>query len=59
MTKYEFVEKVFDECRDVPTAMTVEDAAIDLMNFRADEWDVPDDLTAEEYAEIWNGMVNA
>jgi len=58
MTKEEFVFNLFDTCSDIPTTMTLEDAENDLRNFRAEEWDVPDDLSAEEYAELWNGMVS-
>lgn len=37
--------------------MTVEGAEADLRNLRAEGIEVPEDLTAEEYAEMWNEMV--
>lgn len=37
--------------------MTVEGAEADLRNLRAEGIEVPEDLTAEEYAAMWNEMV--
>lgn len=56
MGKWDFVAALFDAYRDTPTMMTVEDAENDLRTFRAEGWDVPSDLTAEEYADIWNEL---
>ena len=58
MTKREFVENLFNENRNGnPELMDIETAENDLNNFRLDGWDIPEDLTAEEYAEIWNDLV--
>ena len=48
-----FVADLFDNAIDA-APMTVEIAAADLDNFRNEGWDVPEDLTPEEYADIWN-----
>ena len=58
MTKREFVENLFNENRNGnPELMDIETAENDLNNFRLDGWDIPEDLTAEEYAEIWNNLI--
>ena len=57
MTTYEFVRNLFDADRNGVGRITVEDAALDLRNFRAEGWDLPDDITPEAYAEIWNGFL--
>lgn len=58
MTKREFVENLFNENRNGnPELMDIETAENDLNNFRLDGWDIPEDLTADEYAEIWNSLV--
>lgn len=49
-----FVADLFDNALD-SAPMTTDIAAEDLSRFRAEDgWDVPEDLTPEEYAEIWN-----
>ena len=48
-----FVADLFDSALDT-SQMTAELAAEDLDRFRSEGWNVPEDLTAEEYAEIWN-----
>lgn len=50
-----FVADLFDTAIDA-SPITAELAAEDLDRFRAEGWDVPEDLTPEEYAEIWNGF---
>jgi hypothetical protein len=52
-TNEAFVAELWDNAIDT-TAMTAEQAAEDLAHFRREGWDVPEDLTAAEYAEIWN-----
>ena len=52
-TNEAFVAEVFDTSIDT-APMTAEVAAEDLAFFRAEGWDVPDDITPEEYADIWN-----
>lgn len=61
MTKREFVQFLWEHAMDYDGSyMSLETARADLENFRAEDgWDVPEDLTAEEYAEIWNGLVDA
>ena len=58
MTTREFVEKLFSDCREGAETMTIEEAEADIRNFNADGWELPDDITAEEYMEIWNELVN-
>ena len=58
MTTREFVEKLFSDCREGAEPMTIEEAEVDIRNFDADGWELPDDITAEEYMEIWNELVN-
>lgn len=55
-TNYEFVRNLFDATREHPEPLGLATAQQDLRNFRAEGWRVPDDLTAEEYQEIWNGL---
>lgn len=57
MTVYEFTKSLFDESL-FPKRMTIETATEDLENFRIDGWELPEDITAEEYAEIWNGFLD-
>lgn len=52
-TNEAFVADLFDNADATPT-ITPEAAASDIIMFRRDGWDVPEDLTAEEFAEIWN-----
>ena len=56
MTKYEFVSNVRENDREGIDVMTVEIAAEILGWMRGDDenHEIPDDLTAEEFAEIWN-----
>ena len=56
MTAEEFVQTVIDGDREGITHMTEEDAAATLNVFRRDDYDhlIPDDLTAAEFARIWN-----
>lgn len=59
MTAYEFVTDLYNEAdTDQLTAMTIETAAADLGNYARDGWDIPDDLTPELYAEIWNELLD-
>ncbi len=59
MDRYEFVRNLFDNSDDITTHISVEDAVADLEMFRR-EWgtEVPEDLTPEEFAEIWNQLVD-
>ena len=53
-TNEAFVAYLFDTALDADP-MSVDDAAKDLAMLRAEEdWEVPEDLTPEEFAEIWN-----
>lgn len=54
MTTSEFVRNLYDTCGNGPEGMTVNDAAEDIRNYRAEDWDLPEDITPEEYAEVWN-----
>ncbi len=57
MTTREFVENLFNDCREGAEMMTVEEAEADIRNFAAEGWQIPDDITAEEYAQIWNELL--
>ena len=59
MTAREWVENLFNEDRNDAEPMSVRTAESDLRNFRAEGWDVPEDLTAQEYMEIWNELCGA
>lgn len=58
MTKYEFVSNVRENDREGIETMTGEMAADILRWMRNDDenHEIPDDLTAEEFAEIWNSL---
>lgn len=53
---YDFVEELFNNSTSVRT--TLEDAKEDLKNFQRAGWNIPTDLTAEKFVEIWNGLVD-
>lgn len=56
--KEEFVQNLFYGAVDIKK-MTIEEAENDLWRFKNKEnWFIPDDFTAEEYAEIWNSLVD-
>lgn len=59
MTTSEFVRNLWENSSDYTTRMDITTAQNDLNTFRAEGWDVPDDLTAEEYAEAWNELVDS
>lgn len=61
MTTYELAKQVWEGCIDpeglARSGYSVEDAAADLENFRADGWDLPDDITPEDFAAAVNEVV--
>ena len=59
MTKYDFVMSIWEHEMDYDGSyISLETARADLETFRAqDGWDVPEDLTAEEYMDIYNELV--
>ena len=61
MTKREFVRDIWEHQMDYDGSyMSLETAGTDLANFRAEDgWDVPEDLTPEEYMDIYNELVEA
>ena len=59
MTTSEFVRNLWENSSDYTTKMDINTAQNDLDTFRAEGWDVPEDLTAEEYAEAWNELVDS
>ena len=61
MTKREFVRDIWEHQMDYDGSyMSLETAKADLANFRAEDgWDVPEDLTPEEYMDIYNELVEA
>lgn len=58
MTIREFVENLYNGANERPTHITIEDARRDLANYEADEWDLPEDMTAEAYMDAWNALVD-
>ena len=59
MTAYEFVKDLWEHAEDYSRYMTAQTAREDLDNFRRqDGWEVPEDLTAEEFADLWNELVD-
>ena len=58
MTMIEFINNLFLHQSEAPAPITVEDAAYNLENFRADGVDLPNGITPETYAEAWNDAVS-
>ena len=59
MTIREFVNEMFDAARvDGNELMTLDTAKTDLANYRAEGWELPEDITPEAYMEAWNELVN-
>ena len=60
MTIREFVLKLWENDPNGSTAerLDLDTARIDLDNFRADGWDLPEGITPESYAEAWNELVD-
>ena len=60
MTIREFVLKLWENDPNGSTTerLDLDTARIDLDNFRADGWDLPEGITPESYAEAWNELVN-
>lgn len=60
MNIYEFAKQVWESCIDSEeftlNGYTVQDAAVDLENFRAAGWEMPDDITSEELAAAVNDV---
>jgi hypothetical protein len=57
MTTRQFVEGIFNDCREGAKPITVEEAENDISNFKNEGWEMPKNITAEEYSEIWNGLI--
>ena len=53
----DFVADVRRGSPDYDKPMDMETALIDLNNFRAYGWKIPDGLTPELYMEIWNELL--
>ena len=56
-TAREFVQDLFDATIDT-MPMTAEAAQEDLDAFQREGWDIPEDLDAETYCELWNELIN-
>lgn len=54
--KRAFVYRLFDNALSPILEMDLQTADRDLAYFRAYDWGVPKDLTAEEYMELWNEL---
>lgn len=61
MTIYELAKQVWESCIDpdgiAKNGYTVQDAAADLENFRASDWDLPDDITPEGFSNAMNDVI--
>lgn len=61
MTAYELANQMWETCVDPDVISkneyTVKDAAADLENFRASDWDLPSDITPEELAAAMNDVI--
>lgn len=58
MTITEFVRNLWEsDPNGNSSKMDVETARTDLDNFRADGWDLPEDITPESYTEAWNDLL--
>jgi len=57
-TAREFVNRLMDDAQDIPTEYTIEDARTDLRNFRAESWELPEDITDESLFEAMNEWVD-
>lgn len=57
MTIREFVEDLYNNSQVQSETIDLSTAAMDLDNFRADGWTLPEDITPEGYMEAWNELV--
>lgn len=61
MTIYELAKQVWEACIDpagiAKNGYSVEDAAADLVNFRAAGWEMPDDITPAAFAAAMNEVI--
>ena len=56
----QFVQDLFDACDVTPEEMDIDTARNDLEMFRRQEdWEIPADITPEEFAAEWNELVRA
>ena len=58
MTISVFVMNLWENSSDFTARMDIETARQDLDTFRAEGWDMPDDITPEDYMEVWNELVD-
>lgn len=56
-TCFEFVESLFYSTPVDVEPLDFETAEHDLENFKADGWELPEDLTPELYMGFWNDLV--
>lgn len=57
MTIREFVEDLYNNSQVQPETIDLSTAEMDLNNFRADGWTLPEDITPESYMDAWNKLV--
>ena len=56
----QFVQDLFDACDVTPEEMDIDTARNDLETFRRQEdWEIPADITPEEFMAEWNELVRA
>lgn len=58
MSIYDFAKECFENNGYGFDQYTVEDAAADIENFMNSGWELPDDITAENFAEAMNEIIS-
>ena len=53
-TTEDFVRGLFESYTGNPEGLTVDQAADDLRRFSREGWTLPNDITPESFAELWN-----
>lgn len=57
MSIYEFAKHVYENSPISFNSYSVEDAAADLDNFQSDGWELPEGITAENFAAAMNEIL--
>lgn len=57
MSIYEFAKQIFEGSPVWFDAYSVEDAAYDLDNLQSDGWELPEGITAENFAAAMNEIL--
>jgi hypothetical protein len=57
MTIYEFAKNLWENAVDYIEVYTIEDATEGIANAVACEWEIPEDITAEELCDAMNRVI--